>query len=129
MRARAILIAPEGQPWLEAYEQTMSQALHPVMALAQPSEASDFWPPAGWPAQSRQDRLQRPVEVAPMHRLGHRWHDIVVGLSASRGRGFTAPIPAFACTLLQMGREHPGHRVGDDEVAGHPPAGGRYQGW
>ena len=28
------LIAPEGQPWLEAYEQTMSHALHPVMALA-----------------------------------------------------------------------------------------------
>ena len=29
------LIAPEGQPWLEAYdEQTMRQALHPVMALA-----------------------------------------------------------------------------------------------
>ena len=28
------LIAPEGQPWLEAYEQTISQALHPVMALA-----------------------------------------------------------------------------------------------
>jgi len=28
------LIAPESQPWLEAYEQTMGQALHPVMALA-----------------------------------------------------------------------------------------------
>ena len=28
------LIAPEGQPWLEAYEQTMRQALHPVMVLA-----------------------------------------------------------------------------------------------
>ena len=28
------LIAPEGQPWLEAYVQTMGQALHPVMALA-----------------------------------------------------------------------------------------------
>src|SRR6516162_4358409 len=28
------LIAPESQPWLEAYEQTMGQALHPLMALA-----------------------------------------------------------------------------------------------
>jgi phthalate 4,5-dioxygenase len=28
------LIAPEGQPWLEAYEQALGQALHPVMALA-----------------------------------------------------------------------------------------------
>jgi hypothetical protein len=28
------LIAPEGKPWLEAYEETMRQALHPVMALA-----------------------------------------------------------------------------------------------
>jgi phthalate 4,5-dioxygenase oxygenase subunit len=28
------LIAPEGQAWLEAYEQTLEQALHPVMALA-----------------------------------------------------------------------------------------------
>jgi hypothetical protein len=28
------LIAPDGQPWLEAYEQTLAQALHPVMALA-----------------------------------------------------------------------------------------------
>ena len=28
------LIAPEGQPWLEAYEQTLAQGLHPVMALA-----------------------------------------------------------------------------------------------
>jgi phthalate 4,5-dioxygenase len=28
------LIAPEGQPWLEAYEETMAQALHPVMAVA-----------------------------------------------------------------------------------------------
>ena len=28
------LIAPDGQPWLEAYEQTLEQALHPVMALA-----------------------------------------------------------------------------------------------
>jgi len=28
------LIAPEGQPWLEAYEETMGQALHPLMALA-----------------------------------------------------------------------------------------------
>ena len=28
------LIAPESQPWLEAYEQTLAQALHPVMALA-----------------------------------------------------------------------------------------------
>jgi hypothetical protein len=28
------LIAPESQPWLEAYEQTLRQALHPVMALA-----------------------------------------------------------------------------------------------
>ena len=28
------LIAPESQPWIEAYEQTMRQALHPVMALA-----------------------------------------------------------------------------------------------
>ena len=28
------LIAPEGQPWLEAYEQTMRQALHPILALA-----------------------------------------------------------------------------------------------
>jgi len=28
------LIAPEGQPWLEAYEQTLEQALHPIMALA-----------------------------------------------------------------------------------------------
>jgi phthalate 4,5-dioxygenase len=28
------LIAPEGQPWLEAYEQALGQALHPVLALA-----------------------------------------------------------------------------------------------
>jgi phenylpropionate dioxygenase-like ring-hydroxylating dioxygenase large terminal subunit len=28
------LIAPEGQPWLEAYEQTMRQALHPGMLRA-----------------------------------------------------------------------------------------------
>jgi hypothetical protein len=28
------LIAPEGQLWLDAYEQTLKQALHPVMALA-----------------------------------------------------------------------------------------------
>jgi phthalate 4,5-dioxygenase len=28
------LIAPESQPWLEAYEQTLAQALHPVMGLA-----------------------------------------------------------------------------------------------
>ena len=28
------LIAPDGQPWLEAYERTLDQALHPVMALA-----------------------------------------------------------------------------------------------
>ena len=28
------LIAPEGQPWLEAYEQTLEQALHPAMLLA-----------------------------------------------------------------------------------------------
>jgi len=28
------LIAPEGQPWLVAYEETMNKALHPVMAFA-----------------------------------------------------------------------------------------------
>jgi phthalate 4,5-dioxygenase len=28
------LIAPEGQPWLEAYEETLRQALHPVMLRA-----------------------------------------------------------------------------------------------
>ena len=28
------LIAPEGKPWLEAYEETMDTAPHPVMALA-----------------------------------------------------------------------------------------------
>ena len=28
------LIAPEGQPWLEAYEETLHQALHPVMLQA-----------------------------------------------------------------------------------------------
>jgi hypothetical protein len=28
------LIAPEGQPWLEAYEETLGKALHPLMARA-----------------------------------------------------------------------------------------------
>lgn len=28
------LIAPAGQPWLEAYEETLDQVLHPVMPLA-----------------------------------------------------------------------------------------------
>ena len=28
------LIAPEGQPWVEAYDQTLRQALHPVMLRA-----------------------------------------------------------------------------------------------
>jgi Rieske oxygenase family protein len=28
------LIAPEGQPWLEAYEQSLEQAQHPTMLLA-----------------------------------------------------------------------------------------------
>ena len=28
------LIAPEGQPWLEAYDQALGQALHPAMLRA-----------------------------------------------------------------------------------------------
>jgi hypothetical protein len=28
------LIAPEDQPWLEAYEETLRQALHPIMLRA-----------------------------------------------------------------------------------------------
>ena len=28
------LIAPEGQPWLEAYEETLNEALHPFLAMA-----------------------------------------------------------------------------------------------
>jgi phthalate 4,5-dioxygenase len=29
------LIAPEGQPWLEAYQETLEEALHPMLRAAE----------------------------------------------------------------------------------------------